>query len=69
MLGCIAEAADPTITVDKRELEDARWFTRDEIKDMLARSADDSGLRLAPPGTIAHELCRAFAEHHPICNF
>ena len=31
MIGCHAEALDDEIMVDRDELEDARWFTRDEV--------------------------------------
>lgn len=37
MIGCIAEATSQTIQRDETELEDARWFTRDEVKLMFAR--------------------------------
>ena len=33
MLGFYAEALDETIVLDRTELEDARWFTRAEIRD------------------------------------
>ncbi len=36
MIGCMVEAASTEITIDRQELEDARWFTRDEVKAMLA---------------------------------
>ena len=35
MIGCLVEAASTEITVDREELEDARWFTRDEVRAML----------------------------------
>ncbi|WP_298726292.1 NAD(+) diphosphatase [uncultured Ferrovibrio sp.] len=44
MIGCIAEAIDATITVDPHELEDARWFSRREVAEMLERGKQ----RLAP---------------------
>ena len=31
MIGCIAEAESKTILIDKYEIEDARWFSREEI--------------------------------------
>ncbi len=36
MIGCIAEATSQTIKVDTSELEDARWFTRGDVKLMIA---------------------------------
>src|SRR6185312_16152620 len=35
MIGCRAEALDDDIVIDKEELEDARWFTRDDAAAML----------------------------------
>ena len=32
MLGFTAQAQEEEIIIDKNELEDARWFTREEIK-------------------------------------
>ena len=36
MIGCIARATTTDIVVDRSELEDARWFSRDEVALMLA---------------------------------
>ncbi|MCP4540056.1 MAG: NAD(+) diphosphatase [Chloroflexi bacterium] len=38
MLGFMAQAASEAIRVDQHELENARWFTRKEIRDMLTQS-------------------------------
>ena len=37
MIGCHAEALTREIVVDREELEDARWFTKDEVETMLLR--------------------------------
>ena len=37
MIGCHAEALTHEIVVDREELEDARWFSKDEIGSMLMR--------------------------------
>lgn len=60
MLGCIAQATSETIIIDADELEDARWFSRDEVRTMLAGAHPD-GLRVPPPVAIAHHLVRLFA--------
>ena len=39
MIGCHAQAMSRDITIDRDELEDARWFTRDEAASMLLRRA------------------------------
>lgn len=61
MIGCLAEAVSDDIVVDKRELEDARWFARDDVARMLA-GADPAGLFTPPPLAIAHHLIRAFVD-------
>jgi len=49
-----------------QELEDARWFTREEAKEAVAASLpNDSWLksttiRLPPPFAIAHQLVKAW---------
>src|SRR5436190_7830605 len=41
MIGCHGEALSADITVDRTELEDARWFTRGEAAAMLLRQHPD----------------------------
>ena len=55
MIGCSAEALDDKITVDLTELEDARWFDRDEAMLLLKRTHPD-GLTGPHPFAIAHHL-------------
>jgi len=64
MIGCLAEALTDEVIVDYSELEDARWFSRAEVQEMLG---GDQGSRLgngpgAPqPIAIARSLMRAWA--------
>jgi NAD+ diphosphatase len=60
MIGALAEARDETLNVDTEELEDARWFSRDEVKSMLEGSHPD-GLTAPKPFAIAHAIMRAWA--------
>jgi len=55
MIGCAARATTDEIVVDKTELEDARWFTRDEVTLMHSRTHPD-GMFAAHPFAIAHHL-------------
>jgi NAD+ diphosphatase len=55
MIGCSARALNEDVVVDHSELEDARWFTRDEAALMLARTHPD-GLAGPHPFAIAHHL-------------
>jgi NAD+ diphosphatase len=59
MIGCMAEALDDAITLDITELEDARWFSRDEARAMLERRHPD-GLTSATPIAIASTLLKAW---------
>ena len=52
MLGFIAEATKSVVSIDGRELENARWFSRDEIKVGLKNKT----LRLPGPVSIAYRL-------------
>lgn len=61
MIGCHAEAISEDIVVDRDELEDARWFSRDEAATMLMRTHPD-GLGTPPPVAIAHHIIRAWVE-------
>jgi NAD+ diphosphatase len=61
MIGCYAAAVSTEITVDRTELEDARWFSRDEIVDMLLRRHPD-GLTVAHPVAIAYHIIRGWVE-------
>ncbi|CAL8978847.1 NADH pyrophosphatase [Rhodoplanes serenus] len=61
MIGCYAEALSTDLTIDRTELEDLRWFGRDEAAAMLARRHPD-GLTTPPPIAIGHALIRGWVE-------
>ncbi|CAM3126649.1 NAD(+) diphosphatase [Sphingomonas antarctica] len=59
MIGCVAEALDDAITLDPKELSDALWATKDEVRAALA---GEPGRFVAPPPfAIAHTLLRVWA--------
>jgi NAD+ diphosphatase len=60
MIGLLAEVADGEATPDLTELEEVRWFTRDEIRRMLT-DGRWNGISPAPPFAIAHQLLKAWA--------
>jgi NAD+ diphosphatase len=64
MIGCHAEALSDTIVIDREELEDARWFDREELVLMLNR-AHPHGLTTPPPVAIAHHIIRSYIEDGP----
>jgi len=65
MIGFLAEALTEEITVDAEELAEARWFSRDEIREMVARAAagsdDPARPSLPAPIAIAHHICRRWS--------
>jgi len=65
MMGFLAEALTEEITVDPEELAEARWFHRDELREMVARAAagpdDPSRVSVPPPLAIAHQICRRWS--------
>jgi NAD+ diphosphatase len=62
MIGCHAEALSDTVVVDREELEDARWFDREELASMLNRQ-HPLGLTTPPPVAIAHHIIRDYVEN------
>lgn len=69
MIGCTAiatgrldGAAGDDVVVDGRELDDARWVTRDELRAAIAADGDpDAPLLLPPRAAIARRLLVAWA--------
>jgi NAD+ diphosphatase len=61
MIGCHAKALTTEIKVDETELEDARWFSRQDAADMLMKRHTE-GLSTPPSVAIAHHIIRAWVE-------
>ncbi len=51
MVGFVAEAGPGAISIDAEELEEVRWFTKDEI-------LNPQGFFIPPPISLAHRLIR-----------
>lgn len=60
MLGCMAQATSREIQLDRHELEEADWFTRDEV--VAALAGPTARLAVPPAMAIAHHLIRAWAD-------
>jgi NAD+ diphosphatase len=58
MIGLVGEALNRDIIIDRNELEDARWFSRAEITQMLDERHPDA-LSVPPPMAIAHRILEA----------
>ena len=57
MIGCHSYTDNADLTVDRTELEEADWFSREEIA--AAMAGDESGRLLTPPSqAIAHHLLK-----------
>ncbi len=62
MIGCIAGALNEEIIVDSNELEDARWFSREEIR--LIREHNHPQLIFTPHSfAIAHHLIKHWVDN------
>ena len=61
MIGCLALATSRELHVDGVELEDARWFTREECAAMLA-GRHERGLVAPTRMAIAHHILREWVE-------
>jgi NAD+ diphosphatase len=61
MIGCFVRATSRDIVVDDVELEDARWFARDEVMAMF-ENRHSEGLTPPAPMAIAHHILRVWAE-------
>jgi len=60
MIGLIAEVSNQDAAPDQTELEEVRWFSRAELKALLAGDVD--GIGVPPPFAIAHQLMKAWTE-------
>lgn len=56
MMGLILEAITTDITIDPKELEDAQWYTRDEVLAVFEKTG--RAFMCPPRQTIAHQLLR-----------
>ncbi|XP_068220567.1 NAD(P)H pyrophosphatase NUDT13, mitochondrial-like [Palaemon carinicauda] len=76
MAGCYAIAEKQELSIDQSELQDARWFSREEIGTALQRIDRNPLLRLRgnpsgelfipPPGAIAYHLISHWMKGTPI---
>ena len=57
MIGCHAFTDDPELTIDTTELDEARWFTREELEAARAAGPEGNDTLIFPrPFAIAHNL-------------
>jgi NAD+ diphosphatase len=58
MIGCHADAATTEINFDKEEMNDVKWFSRDEVS--AALQGNNDALNVPQPIAIAHHLIMAW---------
>lgn len=56
MIGCYAQALGTELNVDFDEMDDCRWFSRDEVRAIMAGRPGEDALYAPPPGAIAYRL-------------
>lgn len=61
MIGCFARATTFALKIDYSELEDARWFSKTEIRKMYKRE-HEKGLIIPPSLSVSHQLIKRFIE-------
>ncbi len=62
MLGFIADAESDIPQTAQDELEDARWFSREEVEASLREDREDAPLRVSPPLSISRWLIEQWAK-------
>ncbi len=61
MIGCLAQATSRDIKIDGNELEDARWFSKQEMQ-LILKDKHPEGIKAPTTMSIAHHLMRQFLE-------
>ena len=61
MIGAHSRALGDSLTIDRNELDDARWFSREEIAGALA-GGDDAAFQAPPRSAIARTLLEAWVD-------
>nr|XP_020040285.1 peroxisomal NADH pyrophosphatase NUDT12 isoform X3 [Castor canadensis] len=64
MIGCLAVAVSTEIKVDKNEIEDACWFTRKQVVDVLTKGKQQAFF-VPPSRAIAHQLIKHWIGINP----
>ncbi|KAG7481457.1 hypothetical protein MATL_G00066930 [Megalops atlanticus] len=64
MIGCLAVAVSTDIKVDENEIEEAHWFTRQQVIDVLMKSGQPA-FSMPPRQAIAHQLIKHWVGMSP----
>ena len=63
MIGCIGYADSLELAIDRSEIEEARWFTRADVAEALAKGAESASFIPPPRQAIAHHLLQWWMEN------
>jgi NAD+ diphosphatase len=61
MIACHSYTDDPALTIDTTELDEARWFSREEVVYAMT-GAEDGAFIAPPPFAVAHHLLKWWIE-------
>lgn len=61
MIGCYGRAESFDIDCDETELEDCRWFTRDEVRKMISGTHHE-GINIPVSGAVAYRLIQDWVD-------
>jgi len=62
MVGCLGSAESLELAVNTAEIEDARWFAREEVVEAMSKGGDSTSFLPPPPQAIAHDLLKWWLE-------
>jgi NAD+ diphosphatase len=62
MIACHAYADDDKLTIDRTELEDARWFTREDVREALDKGLESTSFRAPFAIAVANHMLRWWLE-------
>jgi NAD+ diphosphatase len=62
MIGCFAHATSDDAEVDDLELENVRWFTRQEVRRAVFSPGEEAGFSIPGRVAIAHHLIKAWCQ-------
>jgi len=69
MIGMIGEAIEDTITIDDKELEDAQWFSKKDVRTFFDRTLlttnpfESKEICLPPAFALAHQIIKTWLEN------
>ncbi|MBO9516588.1 MAG: NAD(+) diphosphatase [Porphyrobacter sp.] len=64
MIGCIGLADSLELVIDKTEIEDANWFTREEVAEAMAKGPESDSFIPPPRQAIAYYMLQWWLEQN-----